>query len=342
MTMRIFVAGATGAIGRRLVPELVARGHQVIATTRNPGKARLLESLSAEPVVVDGLDRNGVTQAVARARPDVIIHEMTALAEKAAPQQFDVADLKHFDRWFAATNRLRTEGTQHLLAAARANGVRRFVAQSYTGWTNVRVGGPVKTEEDPFDPRPVKAQRESMFAIRFLEEAVLGAPLDGVVLRYGNFYGPGASDALVEAVRRRKMPIIGDGRGVWSWTHLDDAATATAIAVERGLRGAYNVTDDEPARVSEWLPYLAEVVGAKRPIHVPVWAARLLAGEMLTRWMTESRGSSNAKLRAASGWRPRWSSWRDGFRFALTHERVKQDQGRQDEVGGSRAHGRAT
>jgi len=340
--MRIFVAGATGAIGRRLVPKLVARGHQVIATTRNPGKARLLESMSAEPVVVDGLDAAGVAQAVAHAQPEAIIHQMTALAEKADPKQFNVGDLKHFDRWFAATNRLRTEGTQHLLTAARANGVRRFVAQSFTGWTNVRAGGPVKTEEDPFDPQPVKAQRESMLAIRFLERAVLAAPLEGAVLRYGNFYGPGSSDALVEAVRQRKMPIIGDGGGVWSWTHLDDAATATVAAVEAGLRGAYNVTDDEPARVSDWLPYLAQVVGAKRPIHIPVWAARLLAGEMLTRWMTEARGSSNAKLRAASDWRPRWSSWRDGFRFALTQDQVRQNQLGQDQVGAGRAHQQAT
>ena len=335
--MRIFVAGATGAIGRRLVPELVARGHQVIATTRNPGKVHLLASLSAEPVVVDGLDAAGVAQAVARAQPEAIIHQMTALAEKADPKQFQVGNLKHFDRWFAGTNRLRTQGTAHLLAAARASGVRHFVAQSYTGWTNIHAGGSVKTEEDPFDPEPVKAQRESMFAIRFLEKAVLEAPLEGVVLRYGNFYGPGSSDALVKAVRRRQMPIIGDGGGVWSWTQLDDAATATVVAVEGGLRGTYNVTDDEPARVSDWLPYLAEVVGAKRPIHVPVWAARVLAGEMLTRWMTESRGSSNAKLRAASDWRPRWSSWRDGFRFALTWDQVRQDQ-----VGGSRAHQQAT
>jgi 2-alkyl-3-oxoalkanoate reductase len=327
--MRVFVAGATGALGRLLVPKLVARGYQVIATTRNPGKTRLLEGLSAEPVVVDGLDAAGVAQAVARAQPEAIIHQMTALAEKADP--------RHFDRWFAATNRLRTEGTQHLLAAARANGVQRFVAQSYTGWTNLRAGGPAKTEEDPLDPEPVKAQRESMLAIRFLEETVLGAPLDGVVLRYGNFYGPGSSNALVGAVRGRRMPIIGDGGGVWSWINLDDAATATVIALEKGLRGTYNVTDDDPAPVSQWLPYLAEVVGAKRPLHVPVWAARLLAGEMLTRWMTESRGSSNAKLRAASDWRPRWSSWRDGFRFALTEEQVRPDQ-----VGASRAHQHAT
>jgi|tagenome__1003787_1003787.scaffolds.fasta_scaffold20667955_1 nucleoside-diphosphate-sugar epimerase len=340
--MRIFVAGATGAIGRRLVPKLVARGHQVIATTRDPGKARLLESLSAEPVVMDGLDGAGVAQAVGRARPEAIIHQMTALAEKADPKQFDVRDLKHFDRWFAATNRLRTEGTRHLLAAARANGVRLFVAQSYTGWTNIRAGGPVKTEEGPFDPKPVKAQRASMFAIRFLERAVLAAPLEGAVLRYGNFYGPGSSDAMVAAVRQRKMPIIGDGGGVWSWIHLDDAATATVATVEAGLRGAYNVTDDEPARVSDWLPYLAQVVGAKRPLHVPVWAARLLAGEMLTRWMTEARGSSNAKLRAASDWRPRWSSWRDGFRFALTQDQVRRSQVRQDQVGAARADQRAT
>jgi nucleoside-diphosphate-sugar epimerase len=304
--MRIFVAGATGAIGRRLVPRLVAAGHQVTATTRSVGKADLLRGMGAEPVVVDGLDGAAVGEAVARARPDAIVHQMTSLAGSA--------DLRHFDRWFSATNALRTRGTQHLLAAARATGVRRFVAQSYTGWTNIREGGPVKTEDDPFDPSPAKAQTETMAAIQFLEKAVLDAPLDGLVLRYGNFYGPGDSDSLLELVRGRKMPIIGDGGGVWSWCHLDDAAGATLAALDGGLNGVYNVTDDAPAPVADWLPYLAEILGAKRPLRIPAWAARLAAGEVATRWMTEGRGSSSAKLRAALSWRPTWPSWREGFR----------------------------
>ena len=310
--MRIFVAGATGAIGQRLVPELVGRGHQVTATTRSAAKVELLRRMGAAPVIVDGLDAAQVGEAVARAQPDAIVHQMTALA--------GVADLRHFDRWFAGTNELRTRGTEHLIAAARASGVRRFVAQSYTGWTNIRTGGAVKTEDDPFDPAPAKAQTETMTAIRFLERTVLDAPLDGAVLRYGNFYGPGASDALVELVRKRRMPIIGDGGGVWSWLHLDDAAGATAAALEAGLRGIYNVTDDEPARVSDWLPYLAEVAGARRPVRLPVWAARLAAGEVATRWMTEGRGSSNAKLRGALAWRPKWRTWRDGFRSLVNQQ----------------------
>jgi len=308
--MRIFIAGAAGAIGQRLIPQLVARGHDVTASTRSTAKSELLRSLGAVPVVMDGLDRASVGEAVARAEPDAIIHQMTALA--------GAADLRHFDRWFSGTNQLRTLGTQHLLAAASASGVPRFIAQSYTGWTNARDGGPVKTEEDALDPSPAKAQSQTLAAIRALEAAVMAAPLEGLLLRYGNFYGPGASDSLVQMVRRRRMPIIGDGTGVWSWIHLDDAASATIAALEAGLQGIYNVTDDEPARVGEWLPYLAEVIGAKPPLHIPIWAARLLAGEVATRWMTEGRGSSNAKLRAAAGWRPTWASWRDGFRFALT------------------------
>lgn len=308
--MRIFIAGATGAIGQRLIPQLVARGHELTATTRSAAKCELLRRLGAAPVIMDGLDGASVGEAVARAEPDAIIHQMTALAGGA--------DLRHFDRWFSGTNQLRTLGTQHLLAAARASGVRRFIAQSYTGWTNAREGGPVKTEEDPLDPSPAKAQSQTMAAIRAVEDAVLAAPLEGLLLRYGNFYGPGASDSLVQMVRQRRMPIVGDGNGVWSWIHLDDAASATVAALEAGLQGIYNVTDDEPARVAEWLPYLSQVIGAKPPLHIPVWAARLLAGEVATRWMTEGRGSSNAKLRAAAAWHPTWASWRDGFRFALT------------------------
>jgi nucleoside-diphosphate-sugar epimerase len=307
--MRVFVAGAAGAIGRRLVPQLVDRGHQVTATTRSRGKVELLRALGAEPVVVDGLAAAAVGEAVARAKPDAIVHQMTALAEGQ--------DLRRFDRWFAVTNELRTRGTEHLLAAARAAGVERFVAQSYTGWTNSRTGGQVKTEDDPLDPHPAKAQRRSLAAIRFLERVVAEAPLVGVVLRYGNFYGPGASEPLVELVRKRRFPIIGAGGGVWSWAHLDDAAAATVAALERGEPGVYNVVDDEPAPVAEWLPYLAEVVGARPPMRVPTWLGRLAAGEVAVRWMTEARGASNAKAKRELDWRPTWRSWREGFRGGL-------------------------
>jgi nucleoside-diphosphate-sugar epimerase len=304
--MRVFLAGATGAIGRPLVPQLVARGHHVTATTRSPDKLEQLRSLGAQAVVVDGLDAAAVGEAVARAEPDAIVHEMTALGGKP--------DLRHFDRWFAVTNELRTKGTEHLLTAASATGVERFVAQSYTGWNNIRKGGPVKTEDDPLDPSPAKAQRESLAAIRFLERAVLGAPLVGIVLRYGSLYGPGASESLIELIRKRRMPIVGDGGGVWSWVHIDDAAAATVAALEHGTRGVYNIVDDEPAKASECLTYLAEVSGAKAPLHVPAWLGRLAAGEAAVGMMTEARGASNAKAKRELGWRPVWSSWREGFR----------------------------
>jgi nucleoside-diphosphate-sugar epimerase len=310
--MRVFLAGGSGAIGRRLTPQLVARGHQVTATTTSRDKLDGLRALGAEPVVVDGLDALGVGEAVARAEPDAVIHQMSALAGEP--------DLRRFDDWFARTNELRTVGTENLLAAARASGVKRFVAQSYTGWPNTREGGPVKTEEDPLDPAPPPAQAESLASIRALERAVLEAPLEGIVLRYGSLYGPGASDGLVELVRGRKLPILGSGDGVWSWIHVDDAAAATVAAVERGGRGVYNVVDDEPVRVSDWLPYLAEQVGAKPPRRLPVWLGRMVAGEVAVSFMTRIRGSSNAKTRRELGWEPSWRSWREGFRRGLTDE----------------------
>jgi nucleoside-diphosphate-sugar epimerase len=310
--MHVFVAGAAGAIGTRLVPQLVQQGHRVTATTRNPDKLGALRALGAEPVIMDGLDATSVAEAVARARPDAIVHQMTALAAKP--------DLRHFDRWFATTNQLRTTGTDNLLAAAAAADVKRFVAQSYTGWTNPTTGAAVKTESDPLDPEPLKWQRESIAAIRSLEETVPAAPLDGIVLRYGNFYGPGASEPLVELVRKRRFPLVGDGGGVWSWIHLDDAASATVAALERGGRGVYNIVDDEPAPTAEWLPYLADAVGAKPPMRVPVWLARLMAGAVPVRWMTEGRGDSNAKAKRELGWTPTWRSWRDGFRDGLSAE----------------------
>jgi nucleoside-diphosphate-sugar epimerase len=307
--MRVFVAGAAGAIGQQLLPQLVAQGHQVTASTRSPARAARLRELGAEPVVVDGLDAMAVGEAVARAEPEAVVHQMTSLAGGSG--------LRHFDRMFAVTNQLRTQGTDHLLAAAAA-GARRFIAQSYTGWPNIREGGPVKTEDDPLDPDPPAAQRESLAAIRYLERVVpAAAPVQGIVLRYGSFYGPGASDEFIGLVRRRRLPIIGDGAGVWSFLHIRDAAAATAAALQHGRPGVYNVVDDEPARVVEWLPFLAQAVGARPPRRVPVWLGRLAAGEVGVSVMTQIRGSSNARAKQELGWQPAWPSWRQGFAGGL-------------------------
>jgi nucleoside-diphosphate-sugar epimerase len=307
--MRVFLAGGTGAVGRRLLPQLLAAGHEVTATTHRPANVDLLRGLGAAPVIADGLDAKAIAEAVADARPDAVVHQMTALAARP--------NMRRFDRWFATTNQLRTKGTDILLAAARDVGVRRFVAQSYTGWNNPRTGGRVTTEADGLDPQPLKWQRQSLAAIEHLEQAVQAAPLEGIVLRYGNLYGPGASDALIELVHKRRLPIIGAGTGVWSWTHLDDAATATVASLEGGASGVYAITDDEPAAVSEWLPYLAEAVGARPPMRVPEWLAVPIAGSVVVRWMTEGRGASNEKAKRELGWRPAWASWRDGFRAGL-------------------------
>jgi nucleoside-diphosphate-sugar epimerase len=312
--MRIFVAGATGALGRRLVPLLVERGHQVTGMTRTAAKAAGLRAAGAEPVVADALDRDAVLAAVAAARPEVVVHELTALAE--------MTDFRKLDQGFALTNRLRAEGTDHLLAAARAAGARRFVAQSFAGWPFARVGGPVKTEDDPLDPDPPAQLRRTLDAIRHLESAVLGAEgLEGVVLRYGGFYGPGTSAGeggfMLEDLRRRRFPLVGAGTGVWSFVHIDDAATATVAAVERGAPGIYQIVDDDPAPVSEWLPALAAAVGARPPRRVPAWVARLAGGAHGVVLMTEVRGASNAKARRELGWRPAWPSWRQGFRAGL-------------------------
>ena len=308
--MRVFVAGAAGAVGTRLLPMLTANGHQVVATTRSPAKTGRLRELGAEPVVLDGMDAMAVGDAVARAEPDAIVHEMTALA--------GMMSFRRFDRAFAVTNKLRTAGTDHLLAAAAAVGsVRRFIAQSYTGWPNERSGGPVKTEEDPLDPEPPAAQRQTLDAIRYLERAVPSAgPIEGIVLRYGGFYGPGASTEVIEAVRKRRLPIVGDAGGVWSFIHIDDAAAATVAALDHGGPGVYNIVDDEPATVAEWLPYLASTMGAGKPMRVPAWLVRLVAGEVAVSMMTRIRGSSNAKAKGELGWKPEWASWRDGFRHA--------------------------
>jgi nucleoside-diphosphate-sugar epimerase len=313
--MKIFVAGASGAIGRRLVPRLIEQGHEVTGTTRSPGNTDAIARLGAKPVVLDGLDAEAVTRAVVAAAPEVIIHQMTSLA---GPM-----DLKKFDQHFAMTNRLRTEGVDNLIRAGRAAGVRRLIVQSYSGLTNIREGGPVKTEDDPYDPDPPQGMRESFAAFRHLEAVVPAAEgLEGVVLRYGPLYGPGTSlgegGLYPELMHKRQFPIVGDGSGIWSFIHVDDAASATVAAVERGAPGIYNIVDDEPAPVAEWLPWLAETVGAKPPRRVPVWLGRLFVGEVGIMMMTQLRGSSNAKAKRELGWAPQWSTWRDGFDKGLS------------------------
>jgi nucleoside-diphosphate-sugar epimerase len=307
--MRVFVAGATGVVGRQLVPQLIAAGHQVTATTRSAGKAAGLQAAGADAAVVDGLDAMAVGEAVAKAEPDVVIHQMTALATGFS--------LRRFDQTFAVTNELRTRGIDNLLGAAQAAGVCRVIAQSYTGFPNIRTGGPVKTEDDPFDPDPPKVQRSTLEAIRYLEHAVVTAPLEGVVLRYGSLYGPGASDLMVDLLRRRQVPVIGDGAGIWSFLHVTDAASAAVAALNHGRPGVYNVADDEPAPVSEWLPVLAAAVGAKPPLRLPVWLGRLAAGGAAVSMMTQIRGSSNAKAKRELGWELAWPTWRDGFARGL-------------------------
>jgi nucleoside-diphosphate-sugar epimerase len=310
--MRVFVAGATGAIGKQLVPRLVAAGHQVHGMTRSGSKEAMLRELGAQPVVADALDPDQVAEAVGRARPDVIVHQLTSIPARL--------DLRHFDRDFALTSRLRTEGTDYLLSAGQALGVQRFVAQSYFG-AYARTGAAVKTEEDPLDPAPPREMRGVAASIRHLEQAVLGARwTEGIVLRYGAFYGPGTSLApgaeQVEMIRRHKFPIVGDGGGVWSFLHVADAAEATVAAVERGSRGVYNVVDDDPAPVAEWLPALARELGAKRPLRVPRIVGRLFAGEVGVVMMTELRGASNTKAKRELAWRPAHPSWREGFAAA--------------------------
>ena len=310
--MRIFVAGATGVIGQQLLPQLVAQGHHVVGTTRSPARLDRLRALGAEPVILDGLDGAAVGQAVARAEPEVVIHQMTALAGAS------LGDLRHFDRGFAGTNQLRSAGTDHLLAAAQAAGTRRFIAQSYAGWPGDRTGPPVQSEQDPLDPSPPAGQRESLAAIRHLEQVVpAAAGLDGLVLRYGSLYGYGASDEFFGLARQRKVPVIGNGAAIWSFLHVADAATATAAAVEHGRPGLYNVVDDEPATVAEWLPFLAQALGAKPPYHIPAWLGRLAAGEVGISMMTQARGCANAKAKRELGWQLQWPSWRQGFTRGL-------------------------
>lgn len=312
--MKVFVAGANGAIGKRLVPRLIASGCEVVALTRSPKNVQPLRAAGAEPVVVDALDRFAVMQVVKHAAPEIVIHELTALT--------GVKDYKKFDDEFALTNRLRTEGTEYLLAAARAAGARRFIAQSYGNWNYARTGTAPKTEGDPLDPSPPRNQTKSLQAIRYVEDAVATAGgIEGIALRYGNLYGPGtgiaADGEIVTMVRKRGLPLVGDGAGVWSFIHVDDAASATVAATQRGAPGVYNVVDDDPAPVRVWLPELARALGAKPPRHIPVWLARLAIGDVGVSMMTQIRGASNAKARCELGWTPGYSSWRQGFKSGL-------------------------
>jgi nucleoside-diphosphate-sugar epimerase len=300
--MRVFVAGASGAIGTRLVPQLVEHGHEVVGTVHSPGNAERVRALGAEPVVLDLLDQTRVRAAVLEARPDAIVHEATALA--------DATWGRDFDKVFAGTNALRTKGTDALLAAAREAGVRRFVAQSFASYRYVREGGPVKTEDDPLDTNPPGNARQSWAAMEYLDRKVVEA--GGIVLRYGLFYGAD-NDGLIEPIHKRQYPIIGDGAGVSSWIHLDDAAAATVLALEHEGPAIYNVVDDDPAPVSEWLPVAVEALGAKPARRFPAWLARLVAGEAAVVMGTEARGASNAKAKRELGWTPRYPSWRNGF-----------------------------
>jgi nucleoside-diphosphate-sugar epimerase len=314
--MKVFVAGASGAIGQQLVPMLVAQGHEVTGMTRTPAKRALIEGLGGRSVVADGLDPEAVAQAVAQAEPEVVVNELTSID----PTKFS----RNLDAMFSVTNRLRTEGTDHLLTAARAVGARRFIVQSFAGWPYARTGGPVKTEDDPLQTSAPKSVRQSLAGLRHSEEAVTGAEgIEGLALRYGGFYGPGTSIALnpdgeqVTMLRKGRLPVIGDGGGIWSMLHIADAASATAAAVERGPAGIYNVADDEPAPVGAILDELASVLGIKSPRRIPRWVGRLIAGEGMTLLMTEVRGASNDKAKRELGWQPRYPSWRLGFREGL-------------------------
>jgi len=319
--MKVFVAGATGVLGRALVPQLVARGHEVVGMTKSASKQDLVRSLGARPVVADALDPDAVAQAVASAEPEVIVHQLTALSGPMS-----VRDARHPERFRGAimTNRLRTEATDHLLAAGRAVGARRFVAQSFGAFRYARTGGPVQTEDNPLDPNPPAPLRPVVEGLLYLEDAVTKIDWgEGLALRYGGFYGPGTSisqapDAVMAApIRKRRFPIIGDGGGVMSYIHVEDAAAATAIAVEGRQSGVYYIVDDEPAPVREWLPVLASALGAKPPRRIPRWLGRLLAGEAATIMMTEARGASNEKAKRELGWTPRYASWRQGFAQGL-------------------------
>jgi nucleoside-diphosphate-sugar epimerase len=312
--MRILVAGGSGAVGTHLIPMLTARGHTVAGTTRAAAKGEQLRAAGATPLVVDALDAGSVMKAVGDFAPEVVIHQLTALG---GPM-----NLRKFDDYFAATNTLRTIGTDNLLTAAVAAKVRRFVAQSFGGWTSRRIGGPVKTEDDPMEENPPRNAVRTLAGLRYVETAVTGSrDIEGVALRYGGFYGPGngigKDGEVLEMIRKRQLPIVGGGTGVWSFLHIEDAASAAVAAAEGGPQGIYNIADDEPAPVHVWLPYLAEVIGAKAPFRLPTWLAKPLLGEQGVSMMTDIRGISNAKAKAELGWKPRYGSWRQGFRDGL-------------------------
>jgi nucleoside-diphosphate-sugar epimerase len=312
--MRVFVAGATGAVGRELVPALITAGHAVAGLTRSPARAEGIKRAGALPIGADVFDAPAIRQAFISFRPEIVIHELTGLS--------GMNDLIHFDRTFAATNRLRTEGTDLLLRAAREVGVRRFIAQSFCGWPYERSGGAIKSESEALDPEPPAEQRRSLEAIQHLERVVTGSRVpEGIVLRYGTLYGPNTGmldPAAVELIRRRRVPLIGDGGGWWSFLHVADAASAAVAAIERGAPGGiYNVADDEPAQVKQWLPALADMLGAKPPLHVPAWVARLFAGDHMVSMMTQVRAGSNDKAKRVLGWRPAHRSWRAGFADAI-------------------------
>jgi 2-alkyl-3-oxoalkanoate reductase len=312
--MKVFVAGATGGLGRSLVQKLIAAGHEVTGMIRSESSAAGVRAQGAKVVLADGLNADAVKAAVAEARPDVVVHQMTALKGGI--------DFKRFDKSFALTNRLRTEGTDNLLAASRAAGVRRFVVQSYAGWNLQRGGSMTKTEDVPLDPQPVSATQQTMAGIRHLESVVTGDPsIEGLVLRYANFYGPtgaiGKGGEIVELIRKRRLPLIGDGAGVWSFIHYDDAADATVQAVRTGDPGIYQIADDDPATAAVWLPELARILGAKPPLHIPAWLAKAAVGDVGVSAFTKIRGADNSKARDAFSWQPGYASWREGFRHGL-------------------------
>jgi nucleoside-diphosphate-sugar epimerase len=319
--MRIFVAGATGAVGRELVPQLIAAGHTVAGLTRSASKAEAIKRAGAQPIVADVFDAPAIRQAFVSFQPEIVIHQMTGLT--------GMTDLTHFDRSFAATNRLRTEGTDLLLLASREVGVRRFIAQSYCGWTFARDGGAIKSENEELDSDPPQEMRRTLDAIQYLERSVTNsAAPEGIVLRYGGFYGPATGvlePGVIDQIRRRRMPLLGDGGGWWSFLHVDDAASAAVAAIDRGKAGqVYNIVDDEPAQVRDWLPALATMLGARPPLHIPAWIGRLIAGEHMVAMMTQVRAGSNDKAKRELGWRPAHPSWRAGFA-----EIIRQTQARQ-------------
>jgi nucleoside-diphosphate-sugar epimerase len=315
--MRVLVAGATGVIGQYLVPMIIERGHEVYGTTTQNGNLAELSGLGANGVVMDGLDAESVRGVVADVRPDAIVNEMTAL--KGMP------DFKHFDRWFAKTNELRTQGTEHLLsAAAETATVKRFVAQSYTGWTSDDTATGPATEDEAFDAHPLAVQRTTLDAIVGQERLVLDAPIDAIVLRYANLYSADSMAESIALLRKRQFPIVGGGRGIWSWLHARDAAGATVAALEAGKSGVYNVADDDPAAVNVWLPYLAQIAMTPKPMHVPAFMAKLLIGDAGVRMMTRVRGVSNAKIKRELGWRPTYLSWREGFNEIAQRQPTKE------------------